>query len=122
MKVMMFAHGGSLNRGCEAIVRSSTNLIKDQLEHAKVYLSSTNPETDQLIQRLDGIYDGSRKTIKKYSYSWFVSILKIKLFHDETYALAKIEDNTIKHIKHMDIYLSIGGDNRSEEHTSELQS
>ena len=27
MKIMMFAHNGSLNRGCEAIVRSSSKII-----------------------------------------------------------------------------------------------
>ena len=31
MKIMMFAHDGSLNRGCEAIVRSSTDIIKERI-------------------------------------------------------------------------------------------
>ena len=31
MKIMMFAHNGSLNRGCEAIVRSSSKIIKDSI-------------------------------------------------------------------------------------------
>ena len=50
-------------------------------------------------------------TIKKYSYDWFVSSLKVKLFKDESYAFSKIEENTIKHIKDMDVFLSVGGDN-----------
>ena len=56
---MMFAHGGSLNRGCEAIVRSSTNIIKEKVHDAKVYLASGKPETDKIITKLDGIFDGS---------------------------------------------------------------
>ena len=59
MKIMMFAHDGSLNRGCEAIVRSSTNIIKEKIDGAKVYLASGKPETDRIITKLDGIYDGS---------------------------------------------------------------
>ncbi len=108
---MMFAHSGSLNRGCEAIVRSSTDIIKEKILGAEVYLASDNPETDKIITKLDGIYDGTNRDIKKYTYDWWLSWLRIKLLQDESYALVKIHHNIIKHIKDMDIYLSIGGDN-----------
>ncbi|EJR53264.1 hypothetical protein IIM_02628 [Bacillus cereus VD107] len=111
MKIMMFAHGGSLNRGCEAIVRSSTNIIKEKINGVQIYLASDRPETDRIIRTLDGIYDGSSCSIKKYSYDWWLSSLKVKIFKDESYALGKIHHNIIKHIKDMDVYLSIGGDN-----------
>ncbi|MDC2864546.1 MULTISPECIES: polysaccharide pyruvyl transferase family protein [unclassified Bacillus (in: firmicutes)] len=111
MKIMMFAHGGSLNRGCEAIVRSSTSIIKEKKDDAKVYLVSSKPETDKIIPKLDEIYDGSSSDIKKYSYDWWMAVLKVKLFNDESYALAKIENNIIKRIKDVDVCLSIGGDN-----------
>jgi colanic acid/amylovoran biosynthesis protein len=111
MKIMMFAHDGSLNRGCEAIVRSSTSIIKEHIHGAKVYLASGRPETDQSIAKLDGIYDGSRENIKKYSYDWFLASIKVKLFNDESYALGKIHNKIIKRIDQMDVWLSIGGDN-----------
>ena len=111
MKIMMFAHGGSLNRGCEAIVRASTTIIKEKISGTKVYLTSYKPETDKIITKLDGVFDGSSRVIKKYSYDWLVSSLKVKLFKDESYALSKMQENTIKHIKNMDVFLSVGGDN-----------
>ncbi|MCQ6558978.1 polysaccharide pyruvyl transferase family protein [Paenibacillus mendelii] len=111
MKILMFAHGGSLNRGCEAIVRASTEIIKERVTGAKVYLASEKPATDKVITKLDGVFDASKRNIAKYSYDWFISSLQVKLFRDESYALGKIEDNTIKHIKDMDVCLSIGGDN-----------
>ncbi|WP_028611935.1 polysaccharide pyruvyl transferase family protein [Paenibacillus harenae] len=111
MKIMMFAHDGSLNRGCEAIVRSSAAIIKEQIKEAKVYLSSALPESDRIIAKLDGIYDGSTLEIKKYSYDWFLSSFKLKMFQDESYALGRIHHNIIKKIKDVDICLSIGGDN-----------
>ncbi|WP_078432593.1 polysaccharide pyruvyl transferase family protein [Metabacillus halosaccharovorans] len=111
MKVMMFAHEGSLNRGCEAIVRSSTDIIKEKVSGAKVYLASGRPETDEIITKLDGILDGSKSAMKKYSYDWWISSFKVKLFKDESYSLGKIHHNIIKHIDDMDVYLSIGGDN-----------
>ncbi|WP_209122910.1 polysaccharide pyruvyl transferase family protein [Alkalihalobacillus sp. BA299] len=111
MKIMMFAHSGSLNRGCEAIVRSTTSLIKEKLEGVNMFLASDNPDSDKIISTLDGIYNGSSRTLKRYSSSWFISSLRVKLLKDESYALGKIHDNIIKHIKEMDICLSIGGDN-----------
>lgn len=108
---MMFAHGGSLNRGCEAIVRASTNIIKEKIDGAKVCLASDRPETDKVINKLDYIYDGSSRSLKKYSYDWLLSSVKVKLFNDESYALGKIHHNIIKHIESSDVCLSIGGDN-----------
>ncbi|WNQ12687.1 polysaccharide pyruvyl transferase family protein [Paenibacillus aurantius] len=111
MKIMMFAHDGSLNRGCEAIVRSSTHIIKEKIRGAKVYLASGKPETDKIITKLDGIYDGASLPIKKFSYDWFLSSVKVKLFKDESYALGRIHNNIVKRIPEMDVCLSIGGDN-----------
>ncbi|MFC5406798.1 polysaccharide pyruvyl transferase family protein [Cohnella soli] len=111
MKIMMFAHGGSLNRGCEAIVRSSTAILKERIGEARVYLASGRPETDQMIPLLDGIYDGSTRHISPYSWERLVSTFQIKLFKNESYALGRIHHNIISRINDMDVLLSIGGDN-----------
>lgn len=111
VKVMMFAHGGSLNRGCEAIVRSTAEIIKDRIHGARVYLASGNPTSDTNILSLDGVYDGSRSEIKKYSLDWFLAVTQYRLLRKDTYALSKMERNIIQHIDEMDVWLSIGGDN-----------
>jgi len=111
VKIMMFAHGGSLNRGCEAIVRSSSKLFKDNIQGSTVLLASEQPITDQGINTVDAIYDASRTPLKKYSFSWFVSTMQYKLFRNDTYALSYIEQNTINRINDADVCLSIGGDN-----------
>ncbi|WP_347548669.1 polysaccharide pyruvyl transferase family protein [Pseudalkalibacillus hwajinpoensis] len=111
MKILMLFHGGSLNRGCEAIVRSSVEMIKERIPNSKVFLVSDMPETDNVITKLDGIFDGRNDRIKKYSYEWFFSSIKVKVFNDESYALGKIHNNVIKHINEADVCLSIGGDN-----------
>lgn len=100
-----------MNRGCEAIVRSSASIIKEVIGGAQVYLLSDNPHTDQSISKLDDVYDSSPSPLRKYSYDWVVSSFRNKLFQDESYALGKIHDNIIKHIGQMDVCLSIGGDN-----------
>lgn len=111
MRIMMFAHDGSLNRGCEAIVRSTTNIIKENISDARVFLVSGKPQTDSIITQLDEVLDGSLNKINKYTPQWLLSSLKVKLFKDESYALGKIYENTIGHINKADVCLSIGGDN-----------
>jgi colanic acid/amylovoran biosynthesis protein len=111
MNIMMYFHAGSYNRGCEAIVRSSTKIIKERLNGSKVFLSSGRPDSDRIITNLDGIFDGAEMPIKKYSPDWFVSSLRVKFFKDEGYALSKIHQKVITQAKDMDICLSIGGDN-----------
>lgn len=110
-KIMMFLHSGSLNRGCEAIVRSGAKIIKDQIENIEINVSSFNPQSDKLIPNIDNIYDGRDSEIKKYSYEWIKSCLNIKLFKDESYAYRCIHKNIIQHINNTDVFLSIGGDN-----------
>ena len=106
----MFLHNGSLNRGCEAIVRSGINIIKQEISNSKVNVISFRPDTDRNIPNIDKIYDGSMINIERYTLEWLISSIKIKLFNDETYALRKINKNIIKHIDENDICLSIGGD------------
>lgn len=109
-KIMMFLHSGSLNRGCEALVRSGVNMIKGEIGDIEINVSSFNPDSDKLIPNVDNIYDGRLCRIKKYSYEWLKSCLRIKLFKDESYTYRCIHKNIIKHINDMDVFLSIGGD------------
>lgn len=111
MKIMMFAHGGSLNRGCEAIVRSSSKLIKEKITGAHVILASERPHTDLNITDIDAVYDGSRTPLRKYSYSWLISSIYYKIFRNDSLALGFIERKTISRINEADICLSVGGDN-----------
>ena len=107
----MFFHAGSLNRGCEAIVRSSTNIIKGKLKGTQIYLASGKPESDKFIPKLDKIIDGSDLKIKRYSFDWLLSSVYLKLFNDESFAFGRIHKNVINNIKDADVCLSIGGDN-----------
>ena len=111
MNIMMFLHAGSLNRGCEAIVRSGADIIKEKVTDSKIYLGSFDPKTDSHIPNLAEIFDARDNHIKKYSIDWIKSALKVKINSDESYAYQRIHSNIIKRINEMDICLSIGGDN-----------
>ncbi|WP_298119864.1 polysaccharide pyruvyl transferase family protein [Flavobacterium sp.] len=111
MKILMFFHNGSLNRGCEAIVRSSVALIKNQNPNAEVNLASFNPTSDKVIPLINTIFDATKIKISKTSLVGIIAALKFKLFKDENYYLRHEQENIIKHIPNHDILLSIGGDN-----------
>ncbi|MBI5987100.1 polysaccharide pyruvyl transferase family protein [Clostridium perfringens] len=111
MKIMMFGHDGSLNRGCEAIVRSTSAMIKDRIEKSEIILASGKPETDKMIKNIDEIFNGEAVEFNPHLGQKIVIASEVKLLNSEHYALGKIYKNVIDKIDNIDILLSIGGDN-----------
>lgn len=110
-KVYLYAHGGSGNHGCEAIVRSTVALL-ERLNIEKIILISSNPEED-MRYGIDEICE-VRKDVQPYSkLSWeFIKAyfaLKIK---KDYIPLDKMGyRQAITDMNPGDIALSIGGDN-----------
>lgn len=110
MKILLYAHGGSKNHGCEAIVRS-TKLLLTVADH--ITLLSYNPDED-LYYKLDNLVDIYREInpVKKNNVDFICAYIEQKLFknyhrmdalqHKE--AIEKLEDG-------YDYALFIGGDN-----------
>ena len=111
MKILMFFHGGSGNRGCEAIVRSGVAMLKKENPGCTVDLASWKPETDKIIPLLDNILLDENKNFKNYSLAGLISAIKIKFLNDEGMAFRKRHEDIIKRIPDYDLFLSIGGDN-----------
>lgn len=111
MKIMMFGHTGSLNRGCEAIVRSSCKIIKDKVNEAEVILASNRPQTDRIVKDVDYVFDGSLKDIKLNLLDKIKVYTELKLLKSEDYILTKRYQSVVDKINDVDICLSIGGDN-----------
>lgn len=110
MKILLFFHAGSLNRGCEAIVRSGVSLLKNT-KNVEVNLSSFNPQSDAIIPKIDNIFDASQVTFSKYSITSLIAALQIKLFKSEQYFFKKKFQKLYNQIPNHDVFLSIGGDN-----------
>lgn len=107
----MFFHGGSKNRGCEAIVRSGVALIKKQNPNVTVDLISLDAESDMMIPLIDTLYSEKRRQIPKYTFNWLLSLINLKIFKDENFPYRIIHKDIIEKIPHYDVFLSIGGDN-----------
>lgn len=107
----MFAHGGCLNRGCEAIVRSSSKMIKENINNSYISVASLRMSSDNILENVDNVFDGNSKDIKLSLLKKIRTYAELKLFNSEDYILSNRYKNTIEKIKDSDICLSIGGDN-----------
>lgn len=107
MKYFLFNHQGSVNHGCEAIVRGTVNIIGNSDEDCSFKLSSYNADTDRNI---DGIELCNFATRSLSKIETLVSALNIKIKHSEEYALKKMYSPIVEQAENCDICLSVGGD------------
>ena len=108
--VVLYGHGGSNNHGCEALVRTITEIIKNNIKDANVILYSNNPESDYKWE-VNEVVDEIRKMPEPSLIARIVrkvkSLLKIKN-NDINKSIAK---RFVKQLKNIDVAVSIGGDN-----------
>lgn len=104
----LFVHAGSGNHGCEAIVRTTVNILGKTTT-----LYSRNPELDSKyeIDKICKLEYDERKEIERKSWAWLVSALQTKLFGKIDLAVKHQYKTLIDSVLRGDLYLSIGGDN-----------
>ena len=107
MKIFMFNHSGSLNHGCEAIIRGTVNIIKNQDKNSEFLLSSYAPESDGDITDVQPCLFSTRSLSKSETA---VAAIDLKLRKSERYALRKMYSLVVEQASDCDICLSVGGD------------
>lgn len=108
-RIFLYAHGGSGNHGCEAIVRATACI----LEGDELYVISSNPDEDhqygvsdvaQIIRATDG-------TLPRKSLDFLRAYVALKL-HKDFIPMEKLQYKAaFDRIRPGDIAMSIGGDN-----------
>ena len=111
MKLLLFFHSGSKNRGCEAIIYSAIPILRKQFPNDIINLASLDYKSDVNYMAIDHIYDVAPIEINKYSFNWFLSALHVKAKKDETFMLRKQHSKILNLINSHDVFLSVGGDN-----------
>lgn len=109
--IYMYAHGGSGNHGCEAIVRSTIGLLEN-IAVNKIILLSSRPEEDKKygVCQLCEVVD-EKSVYSKYSMDFLSAYWKLKVKKDYI-PMDKLEyRNAFRRMGKGDIALSIGGDN-----------
>lgn len=112
MKVLMFFHGGSGNRGCEAIVVTAIKIIKEKYPDAFIALASSQPNTDKHIKGLNEIiFHNLNRKIKPFSALFFKNYCNVKFNKSQSVSYRLAHKDIIDNIDRFDVFLSIGGDN-----------
>lgn len=111
MKALMYAHGGSGNHGCEAIVRSTVNMLSDLVAEKPLLVTSAMNE-----DKLYGLEDlctliNDISEIRKNGLDFLKAYISLKIKSNATAMDALLYKNGIQCANKGDIALSIGGDN-----------
>jgi len=119
-KILLIGHAGFYNRGCEAIVRCTVDIIKNVIDNSSVLLSSYDPEADLAKIKEDGILidhviPANIKGAPRPSLSWAWQTLHRKMLYAD---LLKQDYLHRQHYKEANVVISIGGDNFSDDYGS----
>jgi len=116
-KIMLYNHGGCENRGCEAIVRSTTALFEGK---AAISLVSDQHEYDRQA-KLEGIRRIVRSEIAPYSLRRFINSIGFRMGIPREQEVARKHGTVIDLGKASDVSLSIGGDTYCYNYQEHLQ-
>jgi hypothetical protein len=105
MKKVFFMHGGSGNHGCEAIVRTSTELLGGP----KDLVLWTGSKAEDCKYGVANLFENIvvSEELRRFSPAYFEAQIKKKLFGRQN----AIKEVFIKHLFKDSIAVSIGGDN-----------
>lgn len=110
MKFLLFDHSGCLNRGCEAIVRSTVNILETVFPGSEYGLLSYDAQSDLVLS------DIPRLTVRAVHANQLPFTKKIinafyyKLTKRSDYYLRAAYSDTVDFARDFDICLIIGGD------------
>lgn len=108
--ILLYGHGGSGNHGCEAIVRSTVQILRNKTKYTNPIVASLDSEQDihyglGTICTIEDVSKGKR------NWAFWRAYINLKLTGSyealDSYLLATL----IKKYKKTSIALSIGGDN-----------
>ena len=109
-KVILYAHGGSANHGCEAIVRSTMQILKNKF--SQFILFSNEPTEDERygINKLANVKKPfSEKSNNKLRN--FIFLLKMKILKDDYYFYKEKYRMLSSKTENAGLAFSVGGDN-----------
>ena len=109
--IFLYAHGGSENHGCEAIVRSTIDMLQDKNQY-DFTLISKRPMEDAAygIDQICNVIQ-EQTSYSRFSASFTKAYLHLKLTHDYIPMDKLYYEKAFSHIRKGDVALSIGGDN-----------
>ena len=110
MKTVMYAHGGSKNHGCEAIIRATSEILSE-VDKRPILLSYNAEEDvqygiDKLVEVRQEI-----QNIEKKSFSFFSAYISQRITGNYHKMDALMHKKAIQDLPELDMALFVGGDN-----------
>lgn len=116
MKILFYLHGGSHNHGCEAIVRTTKNILEKHISDIDIVVYSMLPHMDKKYignsEKLQFVKTGEQLVANSYA-KWILGRLQERVFH-KAIGIKKKYRNLLSDCGKGDVIFSIGGDNYSE--------
>lgn len=106
--INFYLHAGSGNHGCEAIVRSTVNMLD---EACKLYSLNSNQDRHYGIEQICDLQDDIPIAYPRKSMKWLLSSIQTKATGKIDLAVRFQRTKLLSGISGGDICLSIGGDN-----------
>lgn len=108
---ILYYHGGSANHGCEALVRTTAELL--DYKNNRISLASFRPDDDKKygIDKLCDIHQMyEMKSVNRFNPKWIKAYVELKVKHKQ-YAIDDLMMLNALGAQKGDVALSIGGDN-----------
>lgn len=110
MKILLYDHSGCFNRGCEAIVRSTVNILNKAFPGCECSLLSYHPEEDMILSDIPGLTVRGMKAQRLGHIQTYVNAFYYKILHRSDYYYRASYADAIDFAREHDICLIIGGD------------
>ncbi len=110
MRFLLYDHSGCFNRGCEAIVRSTVNILKKAFPDCECSLLSYNPEEDMILSDIPGLTVRGMKAQRLGLVQTYINAFYYKILHRSDYYYRASYSEAIDFAREHDICLIIGGD------------
>lgn len=110
-KIILCGHTGSNNRGCEAIVRSTAQIMKKYRIGDPIYLSTFFVEEDEKLLNDSNIAKLlSYNILSRFTLDWFLNAVVTRLTKDYFYVQRVFQKRIWNELRSNSIALNIGGD------------
>ena len=123
MNILLVGHGGSCNRGCEAIVRSTIDILNRHVESAKITILSADAKSDRKagLSCFDNVQLSEVVTskTKKYSPYWFADRIERRVVRRLMPGVPPVNSVVNSHFyRKADIVINVGGDNFTDDYST----
>ena len=122
-KILLIGHFGFANRGCEAIVRGTIEIIKKTVPDSEILMMSNDPQNDEKIRiaeelPISKIITSKLEGKKRYTPEWIWQTIDRRLISKNMSFYNYLLKSEYEKV---DVVVSIGGDNFTDDYGSPKQ-